>query len=100
MAVNEMGDPIDMEEEDEYDGDEKPIDGEELNALMDALKENRQLEVSYVDAHLLRAAGKSVSWWTAGPWWGTWCPRRSQTRWGSPTGPTADRLQQHPRRAN
>ena len=50
-----MGDPIDMEEEDEYDGDEKLIDGEELNALMDALKENRQLEVSYVDAHLVES---------------------------------------------
>ena len=53
MVVNEMGDPIDMDDEDEHDGDERPIDGEELNALMDALKENRRLEVAYVDAHLV-----------------------------------------------
>ena len=52
MAVNKMGDPIDMEDEDEYDGDEGPIDGDALNALMDALKENRWSEVVYVEAYL------------------------------------------------
>ncbi len=45
MAVNEMGDPIDMEDEDEYDGDEGPIDGDALNALKDALKENCRSEI-------------------------------------------------------
>ena len=58
MAVNEMGDPIDMEDEEEYDGDKGPIDGDALNALMDALKENRRSEVAYVDAYL----GKSDRW--------------------------------------
>ena len=39
----------------EYEGDERPIDGEELNALMDDLKENCRLEVAYVDAHLVKS---------------------------------------------
>ncbi len=56
MAVNEMGDPIGMEDEEEYERDERPIDGDELNALMGDSRENRRAEVAYVDAHLVQSS--------------------------------------------
>ena len=53
MAVNEMGDPIYMEDEEEPEADERPIKEEELNAIVSALSETRLAEVAYVDAHLV-----------------------------------------------
>ncbi len=53
MVVNKMGDPIDMDDDEEPEVDERPIEGEELNVLVGALRENRQVEVAYVDAHLV-----------------------------------------------
>ena len=39
--------------------DKRPIDREKLNALMGSLRENRRVEVAYVDAHLVKS-GRQV----------------------------------------
>ena len=58
MAVNKMGDPLDMEDKEEPEVDERPIGDDELYAIVSVLSKNRPAEVAYMDPRLINSSRK------------------------------------------